>query len=220
LPDEDKPREKLISKGAAYLSDAELLAILIRTGTKGKTVIEIAQELIQKNKNLYGLADKPIKYFLSVKGLGKDKVTSILAAFEISRRIQMQDKWFSQKQITSPDDLAEIFIPILRDETKEKFIVVCLNSANIIIKYEIITVGILNRSLIHAREIFKVAIENNSANIVLIHNHPSHNINPSQDDINITKRIIEAGKILDILVFDHIIIGGNNFFSFKSQNLI
>lgn len=202
------------------MSDAELLAILIRTGIKGKTVLELAQELIQKNKNLFGLADKSINYFSSIKGLGNDKAATILAAFEISRRIQMQDKWFSQKQITSPEDLAEIFIPILRDEIKEKFIVVCLNSANKIIKYEIITIGILNKSLIHSREIFKVAIENNSANIVLIHNHPSHNINPSQDDINITKRIIEAGKILDILVFDHIIIGGNSFYSFKSQNII
>lgn len=207
-------------KGAESLSDAELLAILLRTGTKNQSVLEIARGLIKENRNLFGLSDKSIEYFSAVHGIGKDKATAIFAAFEISRRVQIQSKWFSDKQITAPQDIADIFIPILRDEQQENFIVVCLNSANRIIKFKTITKGILNSSLIHPREVFKFAIENNSANIILVHNHPSHNCNPSQEDIQITKKMVEGGKILDIKVFDHIIIGGNDFLSLSESHNI
>ena len=153
-------------------------------------------------------------------GIGNDKAATLLAAFELSRRIQVQSKWFSDKKITSPQDIADIFIPLLRDENKEKFFVVCLNSANKIIKYEIISVGNLNSSVVHAREIFKAAIENNSASIILVHNHPSGNPEPSNEDISITKKIVESGKIMDIPVFDHIIIAVNTFTSFVEKRLI
>jgi DNA repair protein RadC len=144
----------------------------------------------------------------------------MLAAFELSRRIQVQSKWFSVRKITSPQDVADIFIPLLRDEIVEKFCVVCLNSANKIIRYETISVGNLNSSVVHPREIFKAAIENNSASIILIHNHPSGNPEPSSEDISITKKVVESGKIMDIPVFDHIIIAGNGFTSFVEKRII
>ncbi|MCB0751143.1 MAG: DNA repair protein RadC, partial [Ignavibacteriae bacterium] len=153
-------------------------------------------------------------------GIGKDKAATLVAAFELARRIKFQDKWFSANKITSPEDLAEIFIPILRDEIKEKFIVVCLNTSNQIIKFEEISIGNLNSSIVHPREVFKVAIDNNSANIFLVHNHPSGNTEPSREDISITKRLVEAGKILDIKVLDHIIIAGDNFTSFVERRNI
>ena len=220
LPIDDRPREKLLLRGPQNLTDAELLAILLRTGTKGKSVIQMAQEIINQETNLAQLAAKSSTDLIKTSGVGKDKAATLLAAFEISRRILSQTKWHSQKKITSPAEVAEIFIPLLRDELKEQFIVVCLNSANKIIRFEKISIGNLNSSVVHPREIFKVAIENNSASIILIHNHPSENPDPSNEDISITKKMVEAGKIMDIPIFDHIIIAGNSYTSFVERRLI
>lgn len=220
IPIADRPREKLVLRGPQSLTDAELLAILLRTGTKGKSVISMAQEIINKHINLAQLASKSSADLIKTSGVGKDKAATLIAAFEISRRILSQTKWYSQKKITSPADVAEIFIPLLRDEVKEQFLVVCLSSANKIIRYEKISIGNLNSSVVHPREIFKAAIENNSASIILIHNHPSENPEPSSEDISITKKLVEAGKIMDIPIFDHIIIAGNTYTSFVERRLV
>ena len=220
LPLDDRPREKLMLRGPQNLTDAELLAILIRTGKKGKTVISVAQEIINTHKNLAILASKTISDLVKVGGIGKDKAATLLAAFELSRRILSQSKWLNERKITSPQDVAEIFIPLLRDELKEKFILVCLNSANKIIATETISVGNLNSSVVHPREVFKTAIDHSSASVILLHNHPSGNPEPSNEDISITKKMVESGKILDIPVFDHIIIAGNSFTSFVEKRLI
>src|SRR4030042_3263389 len=217
---DDRPREKLILRGAQSLSDAELVAILLRTGKKGKSVLEIARELISSEGNLALLATKTVDSLQRISGIGKDKAATLAAAFELSRRILSQPKWFANKKITSPQDVAEIFIPILRDDNKEKFIIVCLNSANKIIKHETISIGNLNSSVVHPREIFKFAIENSSASIILVHNHPSGNLEPSNEDIAITKKMVEAGKILNIEVLDHIIVGGNSFTSLVERRLM
>ena len=220
LPLDDRPREKLTLRGAQNLSDAELIAILLRTGKKGKSVISVAQQLITTNRNLSVLASKTLWDLMKVDGIGKDKATTLLAAFELSRRIESQSKWLNEKKVTSPQDVADIFIPLLRDEIKEKFLLVCLNSANKIITYEVVSVGSLNSSVVHPREVFKAALDHNSASIILLHNHPSGNPEPSNEDIAITKKIVESGKILDIPVFDHIIIAGNVFTSFVERRLI
>ncbi len=219
LPLDDRPREKLLLRGAQSLSDAELVAILLRTGKKGKSVIEIARELIKNEGNLAKLATKTVDSLQKISGIGKDKAATLAAAFELSRRILSQPKWFAEKKITSPQDVADIFIPILRDDNKEKFIVVCLNSANKIIKHETISIGNLNSSVVHPREVFKVAIDNSSASIILIHNHPSGNPEPSNEDIRITKKIVETGKIMEIPVFDHLIIAGETYTSFVEKRL-
>lgn len=219
LPLDDRPREKLLLRGPQSLSDAELVAILLRTGKKGKSVLEIARELISSEGNLAMLATKTVDSLQLISGIGKDKAATLAAAFELSRRILSQPKWFSNKKITSPKDVAEIFIPILRDDNKEKFIVVCLNSANKIIKHETISIGNLNSSVVHPREVFKVAIDNSSASIILIHNHPSGNPEPSNEDIRITKKIVETGKIMEIPVFDHLIIAGETYTSFVEKRL-
>lgn len=219
LPLDDRPREKLLMRGAQSLSDAELVAILLRTGKKGKSVIEIARELISSEGNLAMLATKTVDSLQRISGIGKDKAATLAAAFELSRRILSQPKWFANKKITSPQDIAEIFIPILRDDNKEKFIVVCLSSANKIIKHETISIGNLNSSVVHPREVFKVAIDNSSASIILIHNHPSGNPEPSNEDIRITKKIVETGKIMEIPVFDHLIIAGETYTSFVEKRL-
>ena len=220
LPLDDRPREKLLMRGAQNLSDAELIAILLRTGKKGTSVLEISRELIKSEGNLAVLATRTVESLQKVSGIGKDKAATLAAAFELSRRILSQAKWFSNKKVTSPQEIADVFIPLLRDENKEKFIVVCLNSSNKIIKHEIISIGNLNSSVVHPREIFKVAIDCASASIILIHNHPSGNPEPSNEDIRITKKIVDSGKILDIPVFDHLIIAGETYTSFVEKRLI
>lgn len=220
IPSDDRPREKLTLRGPQSLTDAELIAILLRTGMKGRSVVTVAQDLIAKEGNLAKLASKSFADLKKNSGIGKDKAATLLAAFEVSRRILSQDKWHSDKRITSPEDVANIFIPLFRDEVKERFIIVCLNSANKIIKHEIISIGNLNSSVVHPREIFKTALENNAASIILLHNHPSGNPEPSNEDIVITKKVVDAGKMMDIPVFDHNILAGNNYTSFVEKRLI
>jgi len=183
-------------------------------------VLSIAQEIINKEGNLANLATKSHSALLKTTGIGKDKAATLIAAFEISRRILSQTKWLHEIKVTSPSDIAKIYIPKLRDELKEKFIVLCLNSSNRIIKEEIISIGNLNSSIVHQREVFKVAIENSAASIILLHNHPSGNVEPSNEDIIITRQLVEAGKIMAIPVFDHIIIAGDNYTSFVERRLI
>ncbi len=220
LPLDDRPREKLILRGPQSLSNAELLAILLRTGTKGKSVITLAQELVSKYGTLSDLSQRTVSEISKTHGIGKDKAATLAAAFEICKRIAQDEKFSIGRKITSPEDIASIFIPLLKDEVKEKFIVICLNSANRITKYEVISIGNLNSSIVHPREVFKVAIDNLAANIILLHNHPSGNPEPSSEDISVTNKLVEAGKIFDIKIFDHIIISGNKYCSFVEKKLI
>ncbi|AFN75524.1 DNA repair protein RadC [Melioribacter roseus P3M-2] len=221
LPPDDRPREKLITKGVQSLSDAELLAILLRTGTKGTNVIEIARNLLKNFKDLSVLSIQTFDSLKNQRGIGKDKAATLLAAFELGRRIDANRRWRSDKKIVSPSDIAEYMIPMLRDEVKEKFYVVCLSSSNKIIKeYNLISEGSLNSSVVQPREVFKVAIESNSASVILVHNHPSGNLEPSREDIQLTKRMIEAGKLLNIKVLDHLIIAGNNYTSLVEKRLV
>lgn len=217
---DDRPREKLILRGPQSLSDAELIAILLRTGMKGKSVLTIAQEMINREGNLAVLSSKSHASLIKTNGIGKDKAATLVAAFELAKRILHQQKWLFDKKITSPSDVAEIYIPLLKNETKEQFWVLCLSTSNKIIKQEAISIGNLNSSVVHQREVFKVAIDNNAASIILMHNHPSGNTEPSNEDIVITKKLVEAGKIMDIPIFDHIIIAGNNYTSFVERRLI
>ena len=220
LPIDDRPREKLMLRGVQSLSNTELIAILLRTGTKGKSVIQISQELLQKYNNLNILTNQTHAALKKIPGIGNDKATALIAAFELSRRVDSQKKWLSNKKVTSPQNIADFFIPLLRDEVKEKFFTICLNSANKIINYELISVGTLNSSLVHPREVFKVAVENNSASIILLHNHPSGNWEPSNEDILLTKKMVEVGKMMDIPIFDHLIIAGDKYTSMVEIRII
>ncbi len=217
---DDRPREKLLLRGAKNLTDAELLAILLRTGTKGKSALEISQELLKHFENLAVISNLSVNDLKRNKGIGPDKAVALVAAFEIAKRVQLQSKWRFDKRIKSPDDIADLLIPLLKDEPKEKFLIACLNRTNKLIKLEEISVGSLDSSIVHPREVFKAAIENLSASIILVHNHPSGNCEPSSADKKITKQLVEAGTLLDIPVFDHLIIAGNKFFSFLAEKIL
>jgi len=218
-PEDEKPRERAIKRGIETLSDAELLGILIAKGTKDKTAIDLARELLVKHGSLRNLSACSLAEYPSVKGIGDAKAVIIGAAFEISRRVQSQKD--SPKVILKcSKDVASYYIPLMRDLKKEVFKVALLNGANKLIKDITVSEGTLNTSVVHPREVFRDALIEATAGIVLIHNHPSGDPTPSEDDITITKQLLEAGKIFGIKVFDHIIVAQDKFQSFADEGLI
>ena len=218
-PVNERPREKLINHGPEVLTEAELLAILIGSGSGKVTAVDIAKTLFVEHRTLRSLAGLSVGDLKQFKGIGDARAVSIAAAFELARRLQSSPD-VERRIIRSPSDIAEQFIPALRDLQQEVFIVVLLNSANKITKEITITKGLLNSSLTHPREVFRHAIVEHAASVILMHNHPSGNPEPSQEDISITKQIVEAGKVVGIPVHDHIIIAGGNFTSLAERGLI
>ena len=218
IPKIDRPREKLIKSGPKFLKDHELLAILLSTGIKGKNVLEVAQDILLNfpKKKFLGLN---FDQFKKINGIGPAKATQILAAFEFAKRVLEVDSSNTLPIIqTTKDIIAQI--SYLREHKKENFVVLYLNSRYELLAKETISVGTLNASLVHPREVFEPAARYFAAQIILAHNHPSGNSEPSEDDLDLTKRMVESGKILGIEVIDHIIISNSNSFSFKEKKLI
>lgn len=219
--EDDRPREKMLNKGVGALSNAELLAILIGSGTQTETAVDLAKRLLQKYSNdLFELGKlSPNELAKQVKGIGKAKAVAISAALELGkrRRLLLPKELESIKSSTS---VAEEFYPIMSDLTHEEFWVLLLNKANKQIgKYKISSGGI-SSTIVDSRIILKYAIENLASNVVLVHNHPSGSLSPSRDDIELTKKIIIGCKALDIIVLDHIIIGQNKYYSFSDEGLL
>lgn len=217
--EDEQPRERLQKHGGSALRDSELLAILIGKGTRGVSALEVANRLLNRYGTLSDIASRTLSELSQQKGIGKVKAITLSAAFELVRRIQSSP--FSEKfQIRSPEDIARYFIPRMRGARKEEFHVVMLSSANTIIKTERISEGSLSASIVHPREVFRPAIIESAASVVLLHNHPSGNIEPSKEDIAITRQLMEAGKIFDIKVLDHLIIAGDTFTSLLDRGLM
>ena len=217
LPKIERPREKLISKGTQNLKDEELLAILLRTGREGKNVLELARQV---------LAEYPKKRLLKmqyedltkIKGIDSDKACTILAAIELVKRALKIGEATLPIIHSTKDVIAQSVY--LRDKTREHLMGIYLNARNEMVFKKPIFIGTLNANLVHPREIFNEALKQNAASVILVHNHPSGDPEPSQDDLEITKRILEAGKIMGIDVLDHVIITKNKVFSFKEKKLI
>ncbi|MEK7202142.1 MAG: DNA repair protein RadC [Patescibacteria group bacterium] len=217
LPKVERPREKLITKGAENLKDSELLAILLRTGKAGKNVVEIASQILTKYSKKR-LLQMTYQDFLNVSGIDSAKATTLLAAFELSKRaLEVDDT--NLPIVATPKDVVA-HLTDLCDKQKEHFVALYLNARNQIIHKETISVGTLTASLVHPREVFEPAIRHFASSIVVAHNHPSGDPAPSEEDIKLTKNLVQAGKILDIDLFDHIIVTKNVFFSFKEKELI
>ncbi len=219
MPDLERPREKMANHGTQVLSNAELIAILIGSGNKRQNAIELSTEIINTFGGLNKLTDVTYEELLTINGIGTAKACNILASLELNKRIS-QSSLNKKMKITSPTDVCNIFMDELRYEMKEKFIIILLNTKSEIISKEIISIGNLNSSIVHPREVYKYAIKKSAASILFIHNHPSGNPMPSENDKEITKRLTEVGDIIGIKVVDHIIIGNNQHFSFKEHNLI
>lgn len=216
---EDRPREKLEQHGSAALTDAELLAILIGSGTKHITALDLAKTLLSEYGNIAELAKCNFQELRKFKGIGKVKAIKLVASFEMLRRVQAQ-RPEKKLKIKTPDDVADKFIPLLRDLKKEIFQVVLLDSANQVIREVTISEGTLNASLVHPREVFKAAIDDRAASVILLHNHPSGNPEPSVEDISITEQLRQAGKIMGIPVRDHIIVAGSRYTSMAKSGYL
>jgi DNA repair protein RadC len=217
LPKSERPREKLILKGPQNLKDEELLAILLGTGVEGKNVIDVAKQILRKysKKRLLKMRYEDLS---KIKGIGPAKACTILAAQElIKRALKIQDE--TLPIINSVKDVIAQAV-YMRDKTREHFMTIYLNARNEMIFKKPMFIGTLNASLVHPREIFQEALKQNAASVILVHNHPSGDPEPSQDDLEVTKRLVEAGKIMGIDVLDHVIITKTKFFSFKERNLI
>ncbi len=217
IPKSDRPREKLIKHSAQFLSNSELLAILIGSGYKGKNVIQLAKDILSKyqSKNLPKLA---YQEFISQKGIGKAAACRILAAFELATRLLL-DQDDEAVIIKTPDDVYQ-FLKEIGKYKKEHFIGLYLNARNQLIHQETVSIGGLNANIIHPREVFEPAIKYHAASAIVVHNHPSGNLQPSEEDLEITKRLVKSGKLLGIEIVDHLIIAGKKFFSLKEKGLM
>lgn len=219
LPEEERPREKLLKYGEENLSDAELLAIILRVGIKNHTAISLAHQILNNNdQGLRYFVNAPVEELKKVKGIGMAKATQIKAAIELGRRLSVECP--INRSIKSPLDIVEYLMEDMRYLLQEHFKVVLLNTKNKIISIEKITIGTVNASLVHPREVFKSAIKKSCTAMILVHNHPSGDPSPSAEDKGITKRLIEAGGIIGIDVLDHVIIGDGRYISFKEKGMI
>lgn len=218
-PEQERPREKLIKTGVSGLTDAELLALLIGSGTNGVTAVDIAKKMLVEYNNLTGLASCGIRELMRMKGVGEASSARMQAAFEIGRRIESASSDVKVK-INSPAEVYRIYSPLLRDKRMEVFKIIILDSGNNIIRDITISSGTINSSVVHPREVFKRAIDYLAAGIILLHNHPSGEIKPSAEDKRITKQIFDAGKLLGIPVLDHVIIAGDSYFSFNENRML
>ena len=216
---EERPREKMISKGEKSLSNEELLAILLRTGTKNKNVMDLAKYIINKDfQGIRYLKDITIEELCKIDGVGLSKATQIKAALELGTRIACYKP--NKYKIKNPWDIYKYYMDEMRYLKKEVFKIVLLNTKNEIITDSEISIGTLNSSLVHPREVFIEAIKRSANKIILLHNHPSGSVQPSSEDKNVTRRLIQCGDIIGIGIIDHIIIGDGEYFSFKENEMI
>jgi len=218
LPKEERPRERLVKFGEQALSAQELLQLILGRGVSGESVAVTAQKLLTQFGSLQKLAEASIEELSSIKGIGLAKAAQLKAVFEIGRRLSLQNVNYRGKEITNPEKVFNLIKSRLKDYHKEHFYVIALDSRNYSIAE--ISVGTLNENIVHPREVFTEAIKNKAASVIFVHNHPSGDPQPSEEDLEITKRLVEAGKILGIEVLDHIIITKEGFFSFKEKGLL
>ena len=214
MNEDSRPRERLVKFGVENLSDAELLALVLEKGTKQENVIEMSNRLINKY-GLDKLSDCSLKELQEINGIGFAKACQILALFELNKRHALSKK--PQRFISSAKSVFEIMNEKLKDEKQENFIAIHLNNRNYFIKEELITKGIVDTSVIDAREVFKSAIRNSASRVIIVHNHPSGDPSPSKEDDEITEKLIEAGELLGIKVLDHVIIGKDKYWSWKEK---
>ncbi len=214
--EEDRPREKMVLKGRSVLTDAELIAILIGSGTRELSAVEVGKSILRSVDNdLNHLAKLSIKDLTKFKGIGDAKAITIVSAFELGRRRRTDDKKTSKIQCSQ--DVYDYIKPHLMDLNQEEFWILLLNRANGIIRSNQISSGGVSSTVVDSKVIFSKALENLASSIILIHNHPSGNLNPSQSDISLTKNLQKAGAIMDIPVLDHLIFTNQGYYSFKDE---
>ncbi len=219
VPPHDRPRERLIASGPQSLSTHELLAILLRTGTKEESVLQLSNRILHDFEGLRLLKDASFEEITSIKGIGTAKAVQLMAAIEIGRRIGRL-KYEGRFSVRSPEDAANYMMEEMRFLSQEHFVALYLNTKNQVIHKQTLFIGSLNASIVHPREVFKEAFRRSAASIICLHNHPSGDPSPSREDIDVTKRLVECGKLLGIEVLDHLIIGEKKYVSLKEKGYL
>jgi DNA repair protein RadC len=212
----DRPRERLVRQGAPSLSNQELIAILLRTGTKDESVLVLANRVLSSFDKIQDLRDATVEEFTKINGIGNAKAVQLLAAAELGKRLYQKHSE-GRYTIRSPEDAATYLMTDMSSLTQEHFVVLFLNVKNEVLHKQTIFIGSLNSSIVHPREIFREAVKRSAASIICAHNHPSGNPTPSPEDIEVTKRLSEAGALMGIEVLDHVIIGDHQFISLKEK---
>lgn len=220
MPENERPKEKLLRYGAESLSNPELLAIILRTGTKGENVLSLSQRIISEFNGLNGILNASIKEMTEIKGVKESKASQMIAIAELFKRFNTYKSFNEFKRVTSPNDVASMLYGEMGTFNQEVLKLIILNTKNEIIKIKDVFKGSLNSSLIHPREIFNEAIRNSAASIIICHNHPSGDPTPSDEDIKVTIRLKECGEIIGIKLIDHIIIGRNIYVSLKEKGIL
>ncbi|HUL30787.1 MAG TPA: DNA repair protein RadC [Thermodesulfobacteriota bacterium] len=218
-PERERPRERLLQHGPQPLAEAELVGILLGKGTRKKTAVDLARELLDQYESLQKLFSRSPSELMKVKGIGSAKAATLSAAFELARRVQSQ-KDLPKASLKRSSDVASLYLPLMRDLRKEVFKILLLNRANRLIRDVTISEGTLEASLVHPRDVFREAILEPASGIILIHNHPSGNPSPSEEDLRITRQLVEAGRLLGIKVYDHVILAGESYRSLADDGLI
>lgn len=216
VAEQERPRERLVQFGADHLSNQELLAILVGSGTKNSSVLDISTKLLNHFETLANMKNATFEELQAIKGIGRVKALYLLAVFEIGKRAHLPNT-LSRTVVRQPKDAADYLMPEMTHLLQEHFVVLFLNVKNEIINKQTIFIGSLNASIVHPREIFREAVKKSAASIICAHNHPSGNPTPSPEDIEVTKRIAEAGLIIGIDLLDHIIIGDHIHISMKGK---
>lgn len=219
-PVSDRPREKLLKNGEHTLSNSELLAIILRSGVKGQSAIDLARKILQKFKTFRNLSHTDLVQWKEFKGLGIAKIAQIKAAIEIGRRFREDEVKENQPKIESSKDVVDILMPRMRDLKKEVFKIVLLNSQNRIIDIFDTGEGTVNKANPAIREIFQKALQNYATSLICVHNHPSGKTEPSGEDRGFTKELYQAGNIMQVKVLDHVIIGDNEYYSFADEGIL
>ncbi|WP_075035078.1 RadC family protein [Halobacillus dabanensis] len=219
VPRQDRPRERMIDLGASHLSNQELLAILLGSGTKKESVMELSNRLLVHFEGIMLLKDATIEELTAIRGIGVAKAVLLLSAIEMGKRMQKM-KPVERYMIRSPEDGADFVMEEMRDLKQEHFICLFLNTKNQVLHRQTIFIGSLNASIVHPREVYKEAVKRSAASIICAHNHPSGDPTPSQEDIQVTRRLKECGKMIGIELLDHLVIGDRKFISLKEKGYL
>ena len=218
-PSRERPRERLYEKGADSLADAELLALQLGTGTRGQTAVDVAREMLAQYGSLSGLAGREVAELMRVRGVGRVKAVRLAAAFELTRRLRSRGG-DGKVTLGSPERVFDHFGPLMEDLKKEVFRVALLDAQNGLLKDVVVSEGTLSASLVHPREVFKPAIVESAASLILLHNHPSGDPTPSKEDVRLTRQLAECAKLLDLRIHDHLIVGKGQFVSLAQRGIL
>lgn len=219
LPLSERPRERLLRLGSEALSAPEILALILGRGIKGESVMVTSQKLLSRFGNLKGIANASVEELTQTRGIGPAKAAQIKAALELSKRLEADADENPQPMLKSPEDVAVVVRSQLKGKKKEHFLVLCLDTRNRLINCKPVSIGSLDTSIVHPREVFKEAISSCAASVIFAHNHPSGDPEPSKEDVELTKRLAKAGEIIGIDVLDHIIVCDKSYLSLKAKNL-